>query len=459
MLNRRYLFGPRFALWSCLWFWPAAILASPSPAAAEPRPPAAAATVTLEEALRHAFAHSPEVAEAEAAIAEAEARNITAGTFPHNPTLSGEAGARLGPDATSLDWAVGLEQTLPLGGRLSHGRAVAAAELAAARATADTARRALAVRVRVAFLEALRARDLLSIEAAQIELARSLLGVATKRFEAGASTRLDVNLARVDVGRAEGRLHAAEARYSVSRAQLAESVGQAPSRPITPDGTLELLPNEALPALPALLEAARSRRSEVLAAGHARTAARARTERAAADAVPELGVSVFFRREAGTESIVGGGLSLPLPLLDRKRGEVAEAEAAERRTEAEARRLDTQIEREVVAALAELTATRASAAGLREQIVGTLDENLRLLQSAFESGKVAGAEVLVFRQQFRDSHVELVEANAAAALARIQLEAALGQTVFPTGPTGPTSPTGPTGPTGSTGPTGPPESR
>jgi cobalt-zinc-cadmium efflux system outer membrane protein len=435
----------RLTLWGGLWCCPGLALATVAPDSVTPdtvtpdtvTPDTVTPdTVSLDQALRRAFAQSPDLAEAEATIAEAEGRSTTAGTFPHNPALSGEAGARLGPGDTALDWAVGLEQTLPLGGRLGHGRAVAAAELAAARATADTARRALAVRVRIAFLEALRARDLLAIEAAQIELARSLLGVATKRFDAGASTRLDVNLARVDVGRAEGRLHAAEARYAVSRAQLAESMGSSPSHPVRPTGTLEPVPGEALPALPILLEGARRHRTEMLAAAQARIAARSRVEQAAAGAIPELGVSVFFRREAGTESIVGGGLSIPLPLFDRNRGAVAEAEAVERRTEAEQRRLNAQIEREVVAALAELTATRASAAGLREQIVGTLDENLKLLQAAFESGKIAGAEVLVFRQQFRDSHVELVEASAAAELARVQLEAALGQTPIPTGPTG-----------------------
>ena len=407
-----------------------------SPAATRAQQPTepSAGAISLDEALRHAFGHSPDVAAAEALVAEAEGRRTTAATFPHNPELSGEAGARVGPDETSADWAVGLEQAIPLGGQIGLRKEVAAAELLAVRASYEGARRMLAARVRIAFIEAVRARELVTIDETQIELARNLVAVAEKRFAAGASTRLDVNLARVDLGRAEGRLSAARGTYAVARAQLAESIGAPPARAPTPAGTLEPVEDPALPPLPELLELARKNRTEMVAAEQMRKAARARVELADAEGIPALGVSVFFRREAGVESIIGGGLAIPLPLFDRNQGAVAEARAGERRSEAEQGLSSIRIEREVVTALAELESTSATAAGLRAQVVGTLEENLSLLQQAFESGKVAGTEVLIFRQQFRDSQVELVEALASAALARIQLDAALGRVPVPSSP-------------------------
>jgi cobalt-zinc-cadmium efflux system outer membrane protein len=395
------------------------------------RPARAAEGLTLDAALRRALAASPEVAAAEADVAGADGRRVTAEAFPHDPELSGEAGARLGPGDPTLDWSVGLAQTFALGGRVGHARAAVLAELAAARARVEVARRAVSTRVHVAFVEALRARDLLAVEAAQIDLARGLLGVATKRFEAGASTRLDVNLARVEVGRAEGRLHAARARADVACALLAEALGDSPARGVTPEGTLDAPPEAANPALPDLLETARAHRAELIGAGETRRAARSRVERAAAESVPDLTVSGFFRREAGVESIVGLGLAIPLPITDRATGGVAEAEADALRLEADTRALTARIDREVIVALAELQASHATATALQAQIVGSLGENLALLQSAFEAGKIAGAELLVFRQQFRESHVELIEARAAEALARVQLEAALGRALDP----------------------------
>ena len=387
--------------------------------------------ITLDEALRLAFAQSPDVVAAAALVAVALGRQSTARTFPHNPHLSGEMGARLGLGETTMDWAVGLDQTVALSGRQGRREDVAAAELAVARATHDATRKTLAVRVRIAFIEAVRARELLAVEGTQIELARSLLSVAERRLAAGASTRLDVNLARVDLGRAEGRLNAARGRAEVARAQLAESMGTRPSRAPFPTGSMELVNAEPLPPVQELLVLAAQNRGEMVAAEFERRTARARVELAQAEAVPEVGVSVFYRREANVDSIVGGGLSVPLPLFDQNHGAIAEAGAGEHQAEAAEARLSIQIEREVVAALAELTATQATAAAIQAHVVGTLEENLGLLQQAFESGKVSSTEVLIFRQQFRDSRVELVEAQAAAALARIQLDAAVGRVEVP----------------------------
>lgn len=394
-------------------------------------PGARAETLTLEAALGRALAASLEISAAEADLAAAEGRRVAAEASPHDPAVSGEAGVRLGPGDPALDWSVGLEQTFALGGRVGHARAAARAEVAAARARLAEIRRGVATRVRVAFVEALRARDLLAVEVTQIDLARSLLDVATKRFEAGAATRLDVNLARVELGRAEGRQHAARARSEVAEVLLAEALGGDPARGAAPEGTLDAPSAAPLPKPEVLLESARARRAELVAAGEARRAARARVDQAAAEAVPDLSVSGFFRREAGTESIIGVGLTLPLPVSDRATGGVAEADAEARRLDAEGRALAARVDREVLAALSELRAAQATAAALQAQIVGTLGENLALLQSSFEAGKIAGAELLVFRQQFRESHVELVEARAAEALARLQLEAALGGPLDP----------------------------
>ncbi|NIM64050.1 MAG: TolC family protein, partial [Acidobacteria bacterium] len=61
--------------------------------------------------------------------------------------------------------------------------------------------------------EALRARELLDVEQANTELVRSLADVARKRFEAGSVPQMEVNLAQVQVGRAQRGLRLARAAY------------------------------------------------------------------------------------------------------------------------------------------------------------------------------------------------------------------------------------------------------
>ena len=68
-----------------------------------------------------------------------------------------------------------------------------------------------------------------------------------------------------------------------------------------------------------------------------------------------------------------------------------------------------------------------ASATLQEHVLGTLEENLLLLQLSFEAGKTGWTEVLVFRREFIDVQREYVEALAEARLAGIELDLAAGR--------------------------------
>ena len=89
------------------------------------------------------------------------------------------------------------------------------------------------------------------------------------------------------------------------------------------------------------------------------------------------------------------------------------------------------IRREVTAAYANLEAARNAAEYLREQVVGTLEENTRLLQRSFSAGRIEATEVVVFRREFVESQREYVEAEAEARLAQINLDLATGRLPIP----------------------------
>lgn len=401
-----------------------------SSAYAQPMSAAAAPKVTLAEALRTAAERSPALAGARAAIEQAEAGRVAADTYPHNPEFAGEAAARIGEHDTTADWSVGLQQTVQVGGQTARRREVADAALAQARAEYEVAARQLAARVHFAFVDAVAARDLVAVEETHAGLTASLVEVAQKRFDAGAATRLDVNLARVQAGRAAGRVAAARGVYRVANTLLAEAMAADAAVAPEPAGTLDP-PSADIPAFSALLDAARTRRAELLVLRRAREAARARIAAADAEGTPNLGLSVFVGREAAVDTLVGGGVSISLPLFNTNQGAVAEARAAERRVEAEAAAVTARVEQEVLAAAIELQVALETVQALQGQVVGTFEENLLLLQQSFEAGKIGGAEVLTTRSEFRESRRELVEALAAAWSARVQLDVATGELGLP----------------------------
>lgn len=394
---------------------------------------AAAEPITLDEAVRIALERSPTLAVEQAAVAEAEARLRGAEVWQQNPEVGADAAARLGPDDTSADWSVSVGQAFPLGGQRGKRMAASRAEVVQAQATLEAARIEVLLRVHRAFLDVLLAKEELVVEQAHAELSTALAAAAQRRLEAGATGRLEVDVARIEVGRSAGRVAAARGAVRRASAGLAEVMAADPMSPPEAQGVLAP-PAGEVPALAALIEAAQGRRVELRVIDQALITARARLAVAEADAVPDLTVSLTFGREANTETLVGGGLSMPIPLFNSNQGPIAEASAAVTRLEAEKAAIRNQIAQEVAAALSDLQTAFEVEQALRDQVLQPLDDSLDLLRRAFESGKVAGSEVLVLRSEFRESRLEWLAALAASHRARLRLDQVTGHTTVPQEP-------------------------
>lgn len=387
----------------------------------------ASQSLTMSQALNEASARSPVLQVRRAEVEQVESRLRAAKTFPFNPELTVAVARREGLVETNTDRGVKFAQEIQIGGQRRLGTEQASAELDASRAQLLRDERLLAARVRAAFVETLRARELLEVEQANADLARSLGDVAHKRFESGAVAQMEVNLAQVQVGRAERDLRLAEGAYEVARTVLAEVVGLDPAQPPWPAGELELPPQQLLP-LVELLVAAEEHRMDLQGFRHTVEAARARIDLFRAERVPNLEVEAFYGLEDGTDRLLGGELKIRIPVFNRNQGRIAEAEAAHRQTQAETGAAEIHLRQEVAASLARYRATRNAAENLQQLILGTLQENLKLLQLSFEAGKTGWTDVLVFRREFVDIQREYIDALTDARLAGIELDLACGLT-------------------------------
>jgi outer membrane protein TolC len=154
--------------------------------------------------------------------------------------------------------------------------------------------------------------------------------------------------------------------------RLAEAMSVDPAAPPEASGVLEP-PSGEVPALSVLTESAQGIRVELKVIDQALAAAQARRAAAEAEAVPDLTVSLSFGREANTETLVGGGLSMPIPLFNTNQGPIAEASAAAARLEAEKGAIKYRIQQEVAAAVAELQTAIEVEQALRGQVLQPLD--------------------------------------------------------------------------------------
>lgn len=385
---------------------------------------------TLTEALETAFENSPVLRGRQAERQEVASRVVGAKTYPYNPEVSIEFADRSSPGGSTTDRGLSLSQELELAGQRRKRIAVADQELAAAEAVLVRQRRLLAFEVESAFAEAVLARELLGVATTDADLAREVLAFSQRRLERGAATQIEANLAQASAGRAERSLRRARADYASARSRLAEIAGAKPQAPPEPVGDL-LAPEEEPHSLKDLLALAFERRGDLLAASEREQAAEAATRLAKAEGKPNLVVGSFFQREEATDDIFGATISLSIPLFNRNQGQIAERHATRERLRHERAALRLAIEQEVVAAFNNLQAARAAAEHLRDQVLGTLDENVELLQRSFEAGRIGASEVVTLRREFVASRREYIEAVADAWLARIELDLATGRLSLP----------------------------
>lgn len=386
---------------------------------------------TLSEALEYALAHSPALGAQRAELRHAEADRLAAHTYPYNPQLTVEAAERRGLGGISTtDRGLALTQEVEVAGQRRARRAVADESLAAAGDAQVRRRRLLGSGVAMAFVEAVRARELLAVGETDLALTREMLDYSELRLERGASTQIVVNLARASAGRAERTVQRTHAAYAAARSRLAELAGHDPSRPPEPVGDL-VFPAAEIPPLATALSDALERRIDLRASERRRRSAEAGMRLARAEGRPNLVVEAFLQREEGSDDIAGVALGIALPIFDRNRGAIARAQAVRDRLGHEQAALRLEVEREVVVAWNELKAARAAATRMRDLVLETLEENVALLQRAFTAGRIGATELVTLRRELVAAQLEHIEVLADAWQARIALDLATGHLALP----------------------------
>ena len=147
-------------------------------------------SLSLQQALEKALRRNSALQSARAGVGRFEGRLTHASRWlPANPELSLQVAERDQDGQSSTDKGIRLSQEIWIGGQRGLGKAAASARLTAAEQRLAFLETSVRARVRLAYLEALLARE--SVETA--ERAETLTGklyqFASQRFQAGAATQ------------------------------------------------------------------------------------------------------------------------------------------------------------------------------------------------------------------------------------------------------------------------------
>jgi cobalt-zinc-cadmium efflux system outer membrane protein len=384
-------------------------------------------TLTLAEAVRLAQEGNPDVRLLAAEIDAARARLAGASLLLQaNPAVTATTGPRSSPAGRSRDESFQVLQQLEIGGQRGARIDAAQATLDAAEARFKAARAEVTAAVREAFGRALAARQRAQLAAEALAAAQQGVAAAQERFEAGAAALLELNTARVEVGRMARERGEAERRSAEALGELHLLLGLDPAEALAPQGELGV--GEPTPEEAPLIEEALRNRAEIAASRHALDAATAEARLAAREWLPSPRIGASYSREEESDtSIVQGILSFDLPLFNRNQAARGAAAARVIQLETTLEATLRRVRQEVSTALARLHAARAAADGYASDVVKAMEENLELGTESYRAGKIDFLQLLLVRRQTLEARHEYLDVLEELNAAQAQLDRALGR--------------------------------
>jgi cobalt-zinc-cadmium efflux system outer membrane protein len=384
----------------------------------------------LDAVVRHARDNAMKVRVARARLELGDA--AVAGAKPlmiDNPQLYIGAGVRVTPQGRNFELQGTLQQPFEFGGERGL-------RIKAGKRYRDLLDRELMqvqweayAHVHFAFNMALLARARAKTAERTLAFSDRLLDVARRRARAGEISDLRVRVATGELAQARQAKLNADLEYRLACMHLSEMAGWPSGQIVTPAGDL-IAPLRVRDGADVIAKL-QAEHPALKARGAAVDLGEARVKSAQRDGLPEPWLGVYFGREQEPginypSYIALGMLTVPLPLWKRNQANRAQSRAdltvAEQELEALRYALEIGVRRAVdaVNTAAERVRTYAS------EVVPRFEENLALLERAFELGEVDILEVFVARENFLRIQNEALEAYRAYYEAVFTLESLLG---------------------------------
>ena len=349
-------------------------------------------TLTFGAALLRAFDYSPSIRAVASRIEAAEADASQASARP-NPTLLFD-GENLGGSYSGLDHSelsLLLTQEFELGGRRGARVAAAgeAARVAGLNAHIDSLTLYLETRRRYTNVVHAEERYRIAIRASAV--VAELVAAADERVTAGAALQSDRALAAAALARSRMEDNAANGGRRRARTALAALWGESYfAEPVAMNlpALVASLPVDAAPRWAA--------ESPAVALGHVASGV-LRAERAVEQSlrVPSLTAGIGVRRlEIDNASTYLVGLSLPLPLWDRRGDAIRAADARVRAAELATSQLQSEVTSNLAVRLELLTQLRAQVSQVDAEVIPQLLAAADGLRTAYRLGRASYPDLL-----------------------------------------------------------------
>ncbi len=384
--------------------------------------------LSLGQAMALAVARSPELQAYAWDVRRAEARALQAGLWP-NPELEAEienvGGSGSFSGTGSAETTVSLAQTFPLGGDIERRRDLAELDARLAGWDYEAARLEVLTQVTARYVVALSARRRVEVALEALDLAEKVRATTQKRVEAGDAPPLEAVRASVPLANAQVAVRRAERQRVAARKQLALTWASGEPRFDSVAGSLDdIAPPPSADRLVSLL----NENPAVARWATEISARRAGVALARAEATADLTGRLGYKFDRGNDSdgfVVG--ISLPLPIFDRRQGDVLAARLGVPSAEQRRRQAELRLEAMLSATYAQLANSYDEATAIRDVALPPATEAFEVTRRAFENADLSLIDLLDAQRTLFELQTRYVDALIDYHTAAAEIESLIGR--------------------------------
>ena len=393
--------------------------------AAEEKPAAANAPVTVDDLVRDAVNRNPRLARATFAIDAAQGRFAQAGLYP-NPVLgitADELGDRQG--ARGILTLPQVSQEIVTARKLTLSQAVAAREVDQSTLGLLRERYAVIATVRAAYYDVYGLERRLAILDELAKLAGDAVKNGQILFDNKQIARLDLIQLEVEEARFRAQSESAKRELPGARKRLAAAVGDPRLAVGALAGSFEDVPKYDADRT---LETVLATHPEVRSARVAVDRAHMATHRAEVEWIPNLTVTGgYVRQNQNRSDDYLLGVSAPIPVWNRNQGNIRAARAELAMAGQDVGRVENELAERVAIALRTYSAAMKLAEQYRDDVLPKAEETYKLSLAAFQGKQFEYLRVIQAQRTVAEARLEynraLAEAwRAAAELSGLLLE-------------------------------------
>ena len=344
--------------------------------------------LALEELEAMALAHNPTLVQANAQVQADRGAAYQAG-LPFNPVI-GYTSEQIGVSGTAGELQGGfVDQEIVTGGKLRLSRAKWAQRAQIAATNSQAQQQRVLNDVRSQFYRALAAQRVVEIHRRLVANGEDNLQTQREMLNLGQTTAAAVLQAEVDLRRDQLKRKDAENDFQQAWRTLAAMVGvpQLSSTTLQESPATDPVPLDYDSALDRLLSGS----PELTAARQKIRHDQLQLERERAEPVPNILVNARAGRnfEAG-DTTAGVNVGLRMPLYDRNRGTIQQAQADLNRSHAEVRRLELELQTRLAAEYRTYLSAWQNIEEYQATMLPKAEEAAKLLRQSYDDPKLPG---------------------------------------------------------------------